>query len=237
MSELISGKEAKLAWANGKKLQIANTIVGEDFYDIDDSNTTLNIFDLDFYQFRLKPRTITLNNIEIPAPFEPKEDCQVWIIDDGKTDNYRKYNYEVEGDKINIFIFHYFQMSDYTFQQTLLKISELHRDIKRNFKVIDQLEQSVKNQTCNWNTPELQAIDEALNDCYERSRILNEDLAHYSAELTCLLKNSNSWQISIDAICDTFVGSKRKRLDSQCQPSTQDKVGDGQMIVEATHGL
>ena len=63
MSELISGKEAKLAWANGKKLQIANTIVGEDFYDIDDSNTMLNIFDLDFYQFRLKPRTITINGI------------------------------------------------------------------------------------------------------------------------------------------------------------------------------
>ena len=49
MSELISKEEAKLAWANGKKLQIANTIVGEDFYDMDDGNTTLNIFDLDFY--------------------------------------------------------------------------------------------------------------------------------------------------------------------------------------------
>ena len=80
MSELISGKEAKLAWANGKKLQIANTIVGEDFYDIDDSNTTLNIFDLDFYQFRLKPRTITINGIEVPAPFEPKDGDEVWHI-------------------------------------------------------------------------------------------------------------------------------------------------------------
>ena len=80
MSELISGKEAKLAWANGKKLQIANTIVGEDFYDIDDSNTTLNIFDLDFYQFRLKPRTITINGIEVPAPFEPKCGDMVWCL-------------------------------------------------------------------------------------------------------------------------------------------------------------
>ena len=80
MSELISREEAKLAWANGKKLQIANTIVGEDFYDMDDSNTTLNIFDLDFYKFRLKPRTITLNNIEIPAPFEPKDGDEVWHI-------------------------------------------------------------------------------------------------------------------------------------------------------------
>ena len=80
MSELISGEEAKLAWANGKKLQIANTIVGEDFYDMDDSNTTLNIFDLDFYQFRLKPHTITLNNIEIPAPFEPKHGDDIWFL-------------------------------------------------------------------------------------------------------------------------------------------------------------
>ena len=80
MSELISGKEAKLAWANGEQLQISNTIVGEDFYDMDDSKTTLNIFDLDFYKFRLKPRTITLNNIEIPAPFEPKEGDKYYHI-------------------------------------------------------------------------------------------------------------------------------------------------------------
>lgn len=80
MSELISGKEAKLAWADGKKLQIANTIVGEDFYDMDESNTTLNIFDLDFYQFRLKPRTITLNNIEVPEPFEPKLGERYYVL-------------------------------------------------------------------------------------------------------------------------------------------------------------
>ena len=80
MSELISREEAKLAWANGKKLQIANTIVGEDFYDMDDSNTTLNIFDLDFYQFRLKPRTIIINGIEVPAPFEPKEGDKYYHI-------------------------------------------------------------------------------------------------------------------------------------------------------------
>ena len=82
MSELISRKEAKLAWANGKKLQIANTYVGEDFYDMDDSNTTLNIFDLDFYQFRLKPRTITINGIEVPAPAEDEDYHHqgIWIL-------------------------------------------------------------------------------------------------------------------------------------------------------------
>lgn len=90
MSELISREEAKLAWANGKKLQIANMIIGEDFYDIDDSNTTLNIFDLDFYRFRLKPRTITLNNIEVPAPFEPcaEDDCRAYVIDTRNINGY-----------------------------------------------------------------------------------------------------------------------------------------------------
>ena len=83
MSELISGKEAKLAWANEKKLQIANTIVGEDFYDLDDSDTALNIFDLDFYKFRLKPRTITItiNGIEVPCnKSKHDKDNVVWVI-------------------------------------------------------------------------------------------------------------------------------------------------------------
>ena len=80
MSELISGKEAKLAWANGKKLQIANTIVGEDFYDMDDSNTTLNIFDLDFYKFRLKPRTITINGTKVPKSSDTYSGGLIWIL-------------------------------------------------------------------------------------------------------------------------------------------------------------
>ena len=81
MSELISRNDAKLAWANGKKLQIANTIVGEDFYDMDDSNTTLNIFDLDFYQFHLKPRTITINGVEVPCnKSKHDKDDVVWVI-------------------------------------------------------------------------------------------------------------------------------------------------------------
>ena len=94
MSELISGKEAKLAWANGKKLQIANTIVGEDFYDMDDSNTTLNIFDLDFYKFRLKPKTITINGIEVPAPFEPKEGDGFWHVSTENNNGYAWQHFE-----------------------------------------------------------------------------------------------------------------------------------------------
>ena len=104
MSELISGKDALIALANGEEVECKNDVTGMDWSDAT-GLLVRSFFDpTHMWGFRLKPRTITINGIEVPAPFEPKEDCQVWIIDDGKTDNCRKYNYEVEGDKINIFI-------------------------------------------------------------------------------------------------------------------------------------
>jgi len=32
------------------------------------------------YEFRLKPRTITINGIEVPAPFEPGKDDAYWVL-------------------------------------------------------------------------------------------------------------------------------------------------------------
>ena len=32
--------------------------------------------------FRLKPRTISLNGIEVPAPFEPKDGDEAWFVSD-----------------------------------------------------------------------------------------------------------------------------------------------------------
>lgn len=55
------------------------------------------------FKFRFKPQTIKLE-LELPKPFEPEEDCHVYILDDGKTDGYRCYFYEVHGDKGNEFI-------------------------------------------------------------------------------------------------------------------------------------
>ena len=102
MSELISGKEALIAWYEGLEIEVKHSSTG--WFVFNDHNFGITVFKSEDHQFRLKPRTITINGIEVPAPFEPKEDCQVWIIDDGKTDNCRKYNYEVEGDERNIFI-------------------------------------------------------------------------------------------------------------------------------------
>ena len=68
MSELISGKEAKLAWAEGLVVQVA---IGPDRFRTLVSSDDLGVFDRSNY-FRLKPHTVTINEIEVPAPFEPK---------------------------------------------------------------------------------------------------------------------------------------------------------------------
>lgn len=81
---MISGKEAWIAKSDKKDVQYS--LGGMDWCEMTDKefycwssdrflNESLN------YKFRLKPRTITLNGIEVPAPFEPKEgekaDCYV----------------------------------------------------------------------------------------------------------------------------------------------------------------
>ena len=65
---MLTGKEAKLAWANGEIVQIRNVIVDEDFYDLNGDNAKLGVFDLDFYEFRIKPKTITINGMEVVFP-------------------------------------------------------------------------------------------------------------------------------------------------------------------------
>jgi lysine/arginine/ornithine transport system substrate-binding protein/histidine transport system substrate-binding protein len=67
MTNLISGKEALIALANGEEVEYS--FVGDWF--VVDLKTELGIFHRTDVAFRLKPRTITLN-IEIPAPFEYK---------------------------------------------------------------------------------------------------------------------------------------------------------------------
>lgn len=78
MSNLISGKEAKLAWSNNKEIEYMPL----NKWNLLGGSTPLSIFDRDDVKFRLKPRTITLNGIEVPAPFEPKagEDCRCYYI-------------------------------------------------------------------------------------------------------------------------------------------------------------
>ena len=94
MSKLISGKEALIALANGEDVESRNNQTGMGW----NNAMTLNLFSFksSMFDFRLKPRTITLNNIEVPAPFEPKEDCLVYILDDSRQEGFREYDYDIE---------------------------------------------------------------------------------------------------------------------------------------------
>ena len=70
---LISGADAKLAWAKGENVQISHkhATLKKEWHDLY-GTLMLSAFDSDMYEFRIKPHTIKLE-LEIPAPFEPKE--------------------------------------------------------------------------------------------------------------------------------------------------------------------
>ncbi len=82
MNNLISGKEALRALADGDNVESKKIgLVERDDISWLDTPKTRQLTVLDFisgqWHFRLKPKTITINGIEVPAPFEPKEyeDC------------------------------------------------------------------------------------------------------------------------------------------------------------------
>ena len=79
MSELISGKEAKLAWANGVELEFHSPDLGK-WFGLNDEPFMSDVFET--RKIRIKPKTITLNGIEVPAPFEPKEGDMVWCLNE-----------------------------------------------------------------------------------------------------------------------------------------------------------
>ena len=80
MANLISGKEALIALANGEEVQWAT---GGDFQDVTDEWQVREFLHPSF-KFRLKPKTIKLNGIEVPAPFEPKEGEIYWYLTDSR---------------------------------------------------------------------------------------------------------------------------------------------------------
>ena len=80
-NSLLTPQQAKLAWANGGEVQVSHkhATLKKEWHDLY-GTLMLSAFDSDMYEFRLKPRTITINNIEIPAPFEPKKGERYWWI-------------------------------------------------------------------------------------------------------------------------------------------------------------
>ena len=81
MSELISGKEALIALANDQDVEYMDT--SGNFKSLGWSNAFglgTNLFFSDRFKFRLKSRTILINGIEVPAPFEPKTNQKYFYL-------------------------------------------------------------------------------------------------------------------------------------------------------------
>lgn len=79
--KLISGKEALIALANDQDVEYMDT--SNTFKSLGWSNAfglETNLFFSDRFKFRLKPRTILINGIEVPAPFEPEDGQEYWRI-------------------------------------------------------------------------------------------------------------------------------------------------------------
>lgn len=89
MSELISGKEAlqdiensQISYNSGRWFPLVNCEfkLHELLNGRSDTGNSL--------KFRLKHRTITINNIEVPAPFEPKEGENFFYVSAGCESGY-----------------------------------------------------------------------------------------------------------------------------------------------------
>ena len=100
MSELISGKNALIALANGENLQ--QNINGE-WSDIRRDISWRSILG-DNYRLRLKPRTILINGIEVPAPFEPKNKEQCFYLDYLENCGFSELSFEANIDVHHRFI-------------------------------------------------------------------------------------------------------------------------------------
>ena len=86
MSEIINGKEALIALANGEEVQVWN---GNIWWDVE-GNYQINVFLKTQRKFRLKPRPVLINGIEVPAPFEPNEFEDCYMLSDLYAHGYTK---------------------------------------------------------------------------------------------------------------------------------------------------
>ena len=100
--KLISGKEALIALANGEEVEYwceTDPSIQKRWTPI----KALNEYKLSYFledkprfEFRLKPRTITINGIEVPAPFEPKDGEIYWCFSTQTVLGYAHNVYESE---------------------------------------------------------------------------------------------------------------------------------------------
>lgn len=100
MTNLISGKEALIALGSGKEVE---------YKSIDGWGDASLIHAFEFldnnYEFRLKPRTIKLG-LEIPEPFDPKENDIFWTLSTNYECGYVQilcYRNDEQGERLSQF--------------------------------------------------------------------------------------------------------------------------------------
>jgi len=85
---VISGKEALIALANGEEIENWN---GSVWWSVE-GTWQLDVFLKTDRKFRIKPKPMLLNGIEVPPPFEPKDGEKFWIISDDYMRGYTSSN-------------------------------------------------------------------------------------------------------------------------------------------------
>ena len=88
MSKLISGKEALIALANGEEVECR--AYEKNWINANSKYHHLSLFFNDSFQFRLKPHTITINGVEVPAPFngELSHKQYTYVLNTASPDGY-----------------------------------------------------------------------------------------------------------------------------------------------------
>lgn len=90
---MISGKEAFNKAYEGEEVEYK--AIGDNYWcDFSEETWTIGELKSKNFDFRLKPKTIMLNRIEIPAPFDPKEGEDVWCISDDHGCGYCGYTWD-----------------------------------------------------------------------------------------------------------------------------------------------
>lgn len=128
---LISGADALRALADGKDVEYESSSclgiwrsvreTSFDYSEILNSKSNMNPV---FFRFRLKPRTITLNGIEIPAPFEPKKGERYWWINPNA-----KMGYAWDSNDLEVTDFNRISMGVYRIEEDVVKVVAALRDI------------------------------------------------------------------------------------------------------------
>ena len=83
---MMTGKEALIALANGEDVQFCDHMGV--WHNAGIHTHAIGLFLNDCHEFRLKPHTISINGIEVPAPFKPKLDDVVYYLTTTKNEGY-----------------------------------------------------------------------------------------------------------------------------------------------------